>query len=498
MAIKDRFRQALDFVTTAGAMPPPPEAIPAHAIEAAAPQRRARTYGTGGLMSGGIRNPGTGQGTTLDKSEGSFFTPTRIHWRTPLEVLGVESWVARKCLDVPNGDMFIRWRQFNSNDPAAVEAMEEQERMFKLEKALFEAMRAGDQYGTGVVVIVTGEAPLEEPLVPERIRPGDLKALHYFDRYDISVPARDRDFYSPNFGKPLYYQVHPAFGVPPMRVHHSRVLRFDGLMPPTLSGYTVYDQDFGVSVLIPILKSIFQDQTMASGISHAAQQFSIPVLHIAGLREHIAGGGDGDEASPAQIGAEINEAMSLYRLLMLDEPGREEFNRVAIAFAGLSDLFDKFPERVAMARDIPMTRFKNQSPGGMNATGDSDMKNYIMMLEAKRAKDLRDPLTVLDMVFARNAGLREPPEFEWLSLFEMSDKEIAEAAKIKAEALGVALTHSMIDEDEGREALNGDPVFGELSGPAPEPDPMEMMPPGGPGMNGSRNGNGASPRGARA
>ena len=34
--------------------------------------------------------------------------------------------------------------------------------------------------GTGAIVMVTKEAPLEEPLEIERIREGDLLALHQF------------------------------------------------------------------------------------------------------------------------------------------------------------------------------------------------------------------------------------------------------------------------------------------------------------------------------
>ena len=46
----------------------------------AMPQQRA-SYG--GLTNGGLVNPNTGMGTSIDKGQGNFFTPTRIYWRTP-------------------------------------------------------------------------------------------------------------------------------------------------------------------------------------------------------------------------------------------------------------------------------------------------------------------------------------------------------------------------------------------------------------------------------
>ena len=440
-----------------------------------ATKNRARTGG-GNLTAGGLVNVGSGMGTGLDKAEGSVFTPTRIYYRTPLEILCVESWVARNAVDIPIDDMFIRWRQFVGDDTGAVKAMEQAERDLKVEKALNQSMKAADQYGTGVVVMATAEADLEEPLDVKRIREGDLKALHYFDRYDLSVTERGSDFLSDTLDEPLYYMVHPSRGGVPMRVHASRLLRFDGIRPPTKSGFSVYDQDFGVSVLVPIIVSLMEDQTLASAVAHMSQEASIPVLHISGLREAIAGGGDPNEPGPAQIGADINMMKSIYRLLMLDEAGREELIRVAVQFGGLADLMDKYQARVAAARKIPRTRFLGSPPIGMSATGESDEKNYVLMMEAGRASNLLDPLAQLDAVLARHVGLREPPEYDWQSLLELSDQEIAEAAKTKVDAWHIALTDQVVDEDEYREGINGDPIFGDLSGPPPEPEELIIDP----------------------
>ena len=154
--------------------------------------------------------------------------------------------------------------------------------------------------------------------------------------------------------------------------------------------------------------------------------------------------------------------------------------RIAVQFGGLADLMDKFPARIAAARKIPYTRFMGNPPKGMNATGESDQDNYILMMEANREAKMRDVLGMqLDPILARHAGLKEAPEYEWRSLLELSDRDVAEAAKLKAEALQIAVTGYWMDEDEAREAINGDPVFGELPGAAPEapeePDPIELI-----------------------
>ena len=444
--------------------------------------RRSRGYGGASLTGGGIYNP-SGTGTNLDKSEGSFFTPTRMYYRTPLEVLVTESASASRFVKMPVDDWFIRWREFTGDDEGAIDAMTEAEKAYDVRGVLQNAMHAARQYGTGVVVMMIEGAPMEDELNLRHIREGDLKALHYFDRFDLSVTDREYDLMSPNFRQPTHYMVHPVSGSTPIRVHHSRVIRFDGLRPPTRSGFTVYDHDFGVSTLIPVIKSILQDSLLASGVSHMTQEASLPVLHIAGLRDKIAAAGLGaapGQYTPGEIGSQVREMSSIFRLLML-EKGTEDFSRVQVAFAGIADLFEKYDAKVAQAAGIPLTRWQMISPAGMNSTGESDMRNYVVMAEALREYMMPMSLQNLDAVLARNVGLAEAPEYEWRSLLEMSDQEIAEAALKKAEAAQKAADANFIDEDEGREALSGDAFFGPLEGPAPEPPEPEMPPAGGPG-----------------
>lgn len=241
----------------------------------------------------------------------------------------VQSWAAANFINIPIDDMFLRWRMFQADDEGTIEAMKQAEKELEVRTVLHQALIAGRLYGTGIAVMFTNEAPMDTELNVDRIREGDFAAFHYFDRYDVSVLERDHDLFSQNYGQPLYYTLHPTTGGAPIVVHHSRCLRFDGIRPPTRSGFTVYDQDFGVSNLIPIITSILQDQLLASGISHMSQEASIPVLHIHGLRQILSGRGNPDDATPDEIGAAVNQAKSLYRLLMLDSKSIEDFKRIA-------------------------------------------------------------------------------------------------------------------------------------------------------------------------
>ena len=443
-----------------------------------------------GLNQGGPVNPVSGMGTQADKSEHAFFEPTRVSWRGDLEVIYAQSWACKKFIDIPVDDMMIRWRRWKVGEnnaeeskdsvkkkKADVETMEAAEKEYDVVNKLGRAMKAGRLYGTGLLVMMTREAPLETPLVPDRIRAGDLVGLQVFDRFDASVTLRDDDHLSPTYGEALVYRINPARGFG-FNVHASRVLRFDGITPLSDDGYTLYDRDWGISEVVPAILAIMQDQTVATAVAHLATEASIPVIKVANLRDALAAAENDNEASAEKIGQDINLYKSVFRLLMMDA-GNEEFERVSVNFGGIKDVQEQFARRLAAAAGIPATRFWSQSPVGMNATGESDMVNYAQHVAAMQNRLLTDPLMRLDEVLVRNEGLTEAPEYEWLPLTDLSEVDQATIAKNKAEAMMAAVNSGVIDEDDAREALDGDAVFGTLEGMAPglpEPDP----PPGGP------------------
>ena len=442
-------------------------------------------YG-GGLMGGGLYNAKTGAGTSADSSEASFFTPTRIYVRTSLEVMYAQSWACRKFIDIPVDDMFIRWREWKAeNNETAADAMLEADERLRVQSRLATAMKAGRLYGTSLLVMMTAEAPMETRLIPEQVRPGDFKALRVFDRYSASVIERTDDPFDPNYQRPEFYRLTPQRGQP-FTVHHSRVLRFDGLDPLNDDGYTIYDQDWGISEVVPAALAILQDQAGATAVAHLMAEASIPILKVTGLRRAMASNyrPDPEDPSVEDIGETLNRLKSVFRLLMMDKT--EEFERVPVTFAGLADILDRYARRLAACAGIPATRFWSMSPVGMNSTGESDMANYGHYVDAMREQMLPDVLRRLDEVLARDAGVAEVPEYDFPSLVDQSETDQAAAAVSRATALQVAYDSGAIDEDDFRAAIDGTPIFGQLPGAAPElpdppvPDPNAPPMPGGP------------------
>lgn len=435
---------------------------------------------------GGLMNPTTGAGVQgTDKLAASYFYPSNYH-PIQLEVMYGESWAARKFINIPVDDMWVRGRNWGGPSETDVEKMQAEERRLRSRRQIRKAMKAARLFGSSMMVMMQKGALMEQPLDENSVRQGDLVALPVFHRYQCTIAARKSDPYSPDYGMPELYRVTPtiakeailaatrgtAMSAPysisgisdpgEIIVHASRVLRFDGITPLTSEGWEgPYERDWGLSELAAVLEVIQQEITIAQATAQQVQEADIETIGIEGWRDIITGQTGPDEPTIEEIASQHAMEVSVFRTRYKDVT--DTYDRSPINFAARPQLINSFHQRLAAAAGIPATRFLSQSPAGMNATGDSDMKNYAIMVKANQESQLTEPLEgQLDPVMARSAGLQKPPEYEWVPLMELSDQDMATVSKLKAEALGLVYDRSAITEDEMRDALDGDWLFGEL------------------------------------
>lgn len=409
---------------------------------------------------GGIVNPATGLGGPADKTSSAQFYPTVLRTRQQILPFYTESWVARKFIDMPIDDMFYKGRDFTGEDESANKSFQDAWEELKVEKWFCNAMKAGRLYGTGLLALmIDGEMP-DLPLMPDKVREGALKSVLAFDRFDFTVTKWQKNLFEMNYGLPDWLDLYSRFGNQ-VQFHESRLMRFDGIESLSNSGWEYfYDQNWGISELIPAIVEIVQDASFTSAVAHMSQEASLSVVKLQGFQDAITGKPGPKEATPEQMGMAINLYKSIFKTIFLGE--NDEFSRVGINFSGLSQLFNKFPERVAAMAGIPATRFLSTSPDGENATGESDLRNYDMHVGAMRQKKAIPNLKVVDQVVARHVGLSEVPEHSWRSLLDLSESERYANAQALAEALAAAQGPAGLNENEVRERLSENEVFGVL------------------------------------
>ena len=399
-------------------------------------------------------NSVTGLGGEQDHSRHNVFRDIVMsQWE--LETIYRSSWAARKAIDIPVNDMFTPGRIWTGDDTSAIDAMMEAEAELDCHTALTGAMKAGQLYGTGMLCILSTDSEPSEELDPEKVSEGSISNLLAVDRYNCGVEAWVLDTKMPRYGKPYMYQVRPRMvnnGEGLLHVHHSRVIRFDGVASVLTEGWNSLERDWGVSALNATINEIGREEAMHGGLDQLIQEASIQTMKIAGFKDAIMGRQERDDPSLQQLAAANSAAKSLFKTLFIDM--EDDTQRVQVSFAGLAELVDKKAVRLASMFDIPVTRFLGVSPGGLNSTGDSDTLNYSIRLEAARERYMARDGKRLDMILARHAGLSDVPDSEWLPLMQLAPDKEAEGLERQVNGILAALEKGAILEDEARERLS--------------------------------------------
>jgi len=101
----------------------------------------------------------------------------------------------------------------------------------------------------------------------------------------------------------------------------------------------------------------------------------------------------------------------------------DDFQTHSYSFSGVSDIILQFGQQLAGASGIPLVRLFGQSPSGMSATGESDMRMYYDTILAKQESMLREGIQrILSATYRSIYGKPMPSDttFEFKSLWQMS------------------------------------------------------------------------------
>lgn len=356
-------------------------------------------------------------------------------------------------------------------------------------------------YGGAVgFIMIEGQAPFT-PLRLETIGEGKFKGILPLDRWMINpnLQRRIKDM-GPHLGKPEHYDVvTTATGIPAWRIHHSRLIRFDGITLPYQQAQT--ENEWGMSVIERIWDRLTAFDSATMGAAQLVYKAHLRTMKIKKLRELIAMGGPAYEA--------LLKNMDLVRLLQSNEgmtllDSDDTFETHQYSFAGLDDVISQFAEQISGATGIPLVRLFGQSPKGF-ATGDADLANYYDSIGTQQERRLRQPLRKLfDVMYRSELGKPLPDDFtfEFNPLWQMSDVDRSTVAVNTVNAISTAFNDglmtrkaamtdlreasdvtgigaSITDEDINDAEEENPPGIGEINNPKPVEtggDPVSNQP----------------------
>lgn len=389
----------------------------------------------------GLSNLATGLGTTKDKASHNQWNHSGANYdHITLSARYREDWLSQKVCQIVPQDMTREWREFSSE--SATQADED----FEVAKLFREAYKWARLYGTSFIVLdVDDGRTTDKPVNWKNLRPGCLRSMHVVDRTRIVTLGRiDQQPMSVTFGMPDHYQ----FVNTTSPIHKDRLIRFEGTELP------IYERQrnlwYSDSVLIPLMQQMDDFHTTSRAAAQMVQEANTDVIKVDGLANILQT--DQGTAAMLQRFSDWKSIKSVFGVSILDSS--EEFDQKKIQLSGVKDLIWEYLKMVAASVSIPATRFLSASPDGMNATGESDLVNYIETLQGLH-KDVFVPrLKVVDSLLAAHYGIDEEEfAYEWKCIFPESAAQKEDRQAKKSETVCKLVDSGVLSRESGLQEL---------------------------------------------
>ena len=355
--------------------------------------------------------------------------------------------IGRRIIDIPAEDMTREWVEVKGDDGAErIKQLAD----IKAKPKVNQALRWSGLYGGAVIVMgIDDGGVLDQPVNENRVR--GLTFLRVYDRWRVNWSSTDlySDSKSEKYGEPEFVTINPLTGGS-FRVHESRILWFDGEDVP--DQIRVNNNGWGDSRLQPVFDGLGRYAEAMGGASNIIRDFVTPVLGMKNLSDMIAGGQEAVVKSRLDI-LGLSQSMLNIRLIDAD---LETYTKQSSTCTGIDDLFEEFKHYLCALCGIPQTKLFGRSPGGENATGESDIRNWYDTISAEQETKMLPAVQRLVYLLDLAAG-GEPENREVVCkpLWQPSSVEKAETLSKVAPALVSLVDYAIISGEAAQDILRG-------------------------------------------
>lgn len=388
-------------------------------------------------MLDSLENLVTGLGGNADKKAFDKFQ-RRVLTQSEILSMYENDWISRKVVDIPAFDMTRAGREWKA-DKKQIEVIEAEEDRLGLDGKLFDVLANARCDGGAVIFMGLPGDPASE--APETISRGQLEYIHVLAQNEITPNGQlEFDVVSPYYGLPKMWRLNTqptnAGKLASVRdIHPSRVVRFLGARAPSRRR----QDPWGNSVLQHTYDAIHNAALASEGTASLIHEAKTDVMKVPGLTAKVADPQYADRLTKRYALAAMLK--SIMGATLVDS--EEEWEQKTINFSQLPELIRVYLGIVSGAADIPTPRMLGEAPGGLNATGDNDVRNYYDRISSEQKLFLRPQQNPLIERIKQSALGTVPPEI-WYSfkpLWQLSEKEQSEnfsrdAASFKSLAEG--------------------------------------------------------------
>ncbi|MBO1325356.1 DUF1073 domain-containing protein [Acetobacter sp. TBRC 12305] len=401
----------------------------------------------------------------------------RAEFRKPVETIVKEStreWIKFRSVDTKaedDGDVSDRLRE-----------IEGEFRRLRVRDVVRRQITHGMGYGLGHIWIGIKGAALntegqEKPLVigPNGVQKGSVEQLINIDPIWTNPNAYNAD----NPLKPDYYRPQ-NWWVQGTLVHTSRLLT---VVPFEVPDILKPAFNFGGLALPQMLEAYVHNflRTRQS-VSDLVSNFATKVLKTDMAGNAQTDGcmdfGDIDADSVTGRVAAMNAWQSNNGTFVIDKEN-EDFAINAVPLGTLDALQAQSMEFMAGIPGIPLVKLFGIQPTGLNASSDGEIRVFYDEIAAFQEAHMGPTIRAIFHLVQLNLWGEIDPDldFEFVHLWQLSEKEAAEVEKIKADTDAVNVQAGILAAEEARERQAGDPqsIYRNvnLSGAPPDPPDPE-------------------------
>lgn len=346
-----------------------------------------------------------------------------------------DNWVVQNVVGIIPDDMTKKWfAPAGAVGPEHLKELDRVQRVTALRERVNEGLRWGRLYGgaAGLIMIRGQEGMLGQPLELESIYPGTFQGLYILDRWQGVVPGMELVFEG---GEPVpaYYSITDARGNTVAKVHHSRLVRFTGRDLPFLE--RVAELYWGESEVEALYNDVVKHDNVAANMAALTFRANVDTMEVQNL-DQLFSVTSGEQQRRFWNVMQAQSVMKSNFGMQLVNRG-DQIKNTQYTFTGLQEVYDSMCLDLSGASRIPVTKLFGRSPAGMNATGESDLRNYYDYVDTLREAKLRPILEKLLPVLAMSAWGAVPDglDISFPPLWTPTAAEVAEIALKKAQAI---------------------------------------------------------------
>jgi len=391
-------------------------------------------------------NVALGFGTSRDKTmQGAFLSGCRI-FDQELAALYTHDHVAQKIVNIYPREAMREGYCLQGFDADVLKKAADYLEPFALPQLITDSWIWSRLFGGGAIWAITDDGAIPaQPLIGP---PKNIMSIRFVDRRFLQPYTWYET--GPKVGQPETYMLFAFSGISAKIgvIHESRLILFPGARTEALAKREVNGWDY--SVLQVAYDELRSDGNVWKAIELLVSDANQGVFKISNLWSMVAGTKGNDLKARVQM---MDITRSVARSILIDKD-KEEFERMTTNFAGLADLSDRSLKRVASAAEIPVTVLLGESPAGLNATGDSDLRWFFARIASEQKQTLQPRIMqLLKMILgAEGSPLKGQDlsklDIKWHPLWSPTAKERAEIGKLEADTDHVYITDEVATPEE--------------------------------------------------